>query len=47
MRKKALSPAARREHAQRLTTAGTCSARAACRILRLARFGPAGIEDDR
>jgi len=37
MRKKALSPASRREHAQRLTTAGICSARAACRILRLAR----------
>ncbi len=37
MRKKALSPASRREHARRLTADGICSARAACRILRLAR----------
>jgi putative transposase len=37
MRKKALSPAARREAAQRLSSSGVCSARAACRILRLAR----------
>jgi putative transposase len=37
MRKKALSPAARREHAQRLIATGICSGRAACRILRLAR----------
>jgi len=38
MRKKALSPASRREQAQRVTAAGLCSARAACRILRLARL---------
>ena len=37
MRKKALSPAARREAAQRLSSSGLCSARAACRILKLAR----------
>ena len=37
MRKKALSPAARREEAQRLSASGLCSARAACRILQLAR----------
>ena len=37
MRKKALSPAARREEAQRLSASGLCSARAACRILELAR----------
>ena len=37
MRKKALSPAARREAAQRLSISGMCSARAACRILKLAR----------
>jgi putative transposase len=37
MRKKALSAARRREHAQRLTGEGVCSARAACRILKLAR----------
>ncbi len=29
---------ARRELAQRLTAAGTCSARVACRILKTARF---------
>lgn len=37
MRKKALSPANRREHAARLMASGVCSARAACRILKLAR----------
>ena len=37
MRKKALSAAARREHAQRLTAERVCSGRTACRILRLAR----------
>ena len=37
MRKKALSAAGRREHARRLTAEGVCSARQACRILRLAR----------
>ena len=37
MRKKALSPAARREEARRLSSSGLCSARAACRILKLAR----------
>lgn len=37
MRKKALSAASRREHARRLTSEGVCSARAACRILKLAR----------
>jgi putative transposase len=37
MRKKALSAAGRREHARRLTADGVCSARKACRILRLAR----------
>jgi putative transposase len=33
----ALRVARRREHAQRLTSEGLCSARAACRILKLAR----------
>ena len=37
MRKKALSPANRGEHAARLMASGVCSARAACRILKLAR----------
>ncbi|MBM3851380.1 MAG: IS3 family transposase [Verrucomicrobia bacterium] len=37
MRKKALSAASRREEARRLTAGGVCSARAACRILKLAR----------
>ena len=37
MRKKALSPAARREHVRRLTEAGVCSIRAGCRMLKLAR----------
>jgi len=37
MRKKALSPAARREEVRRLSSSGVCSVRAGCRILRLAR----------
>ena len=37
MRKKALSPAARRAAAQDVVAGGLCSRRAACRILRLAR----------
>ena len=37
MRKKALSPAARRAVAQEAITAGLCSQRAACRALHLAR----------
>jgi transposase InsO family protein len=37
MRKKALSPAARREHARGVTQEGLCSVRSACRRLRLAR----------
>ena len=37
MRKKALSAAARRAHAKRLTAERVCSGRTACRILRLAR----------
>jgi putative transposase len=37
MRKKALSPAARREHVRRLTQEGVCSIRAGCRMLNLAR----------
>lgn len=37
MRKKALSPAHRRDLAQQIVAAGICSSRAACRILRLAR----------
>ena len=37
MRKKALSPAGRREHAQGLTAEKVCSGRTACRILKLAR----------
>lgn len=52
MRKKALSAASRREHARRLTSDGVCSARAACRILKLARStyryrgrGPAAHEE--
>jgi putative transposase len=37
MRKKIVSPAHRREAAQKVVAAGMCSGRAACRILRLAR----------
>ena len=37
MRKKALSPAARREHVRRLSQGGVCSIRAGCRMLKLAR----------
>jgi putative transposase len=37
MRKKMVSPAHRRELAQRVVSQGLCSGRAACRILRLAR----------
>jgi len=37
MRKKALSPAVRREEVKRLHSAGVCSVRAGCRILRLGR----------
>jgi putative transposase len=37
MRKNALSPASRREEVRRLSSSGVCSARAACRILKLAR----------
>ena len=37
MRKKALSPATRREHVRRLTEEGVCSIRAGCRMLKLAR----------
>jgi putative transposase len=37
MRKKIVSPAHRREAAQKVVAAGICSGRAACRILRLAR----------
>jgi transposase InsO family protein len=37
MRKKVISPAARREQAQNLVEKGVCSQRAVCRMLRLAR----------
>lgn len=37
MRKKVVSPAARREHARTLVSEGVCSQRAVCRMLRLAR----------
>ena len=37
MRKKALSPATRREAVRRLSQEGVCSIRRACRLLRLAR----------
>lgn len=37
MRKKALSPATRREHVRRLTEEGVCSIRTGCRMLKLAR----------
>ncbi len=37
MRKKTLSPAARRAVARAVVRVGLCSQRAACRILRLAR----------
>ena len=36
MRKKAVSPATRREAARKLAESGLCSIRSACRILRLA-----------
>jgi len=37
MRKKALSPATRRDHVKRLSQDGVCSIRAGCRMLKLAR----------
>ena len=37
MRKKALSPATRREHLRRLIEEGVCPIRAGCRMLKLAR----------